>query len=493
LSETILSIPGYVASIAPKNLADARRLAARVPARATAIEYRLDAAPSELDARALIDVGPRTAIVTYRSLREGGRFDGSAEEYRRLVAAAYEAGATVDVEHATGLLSDATFLPDRRRVIASLHAPFAPPPDWKERLASMLATGARCAKLVAGTHDLPGALRVAAMQREAGSVPAAVFPMGPASAPGRVLSAFFGSSLVYGSVDGETAPGQPSLAELLDAYAVDSPRRIDALYGIIGANPAGSLSPRIHNALFRARGLPSLYLALPVADFERELPFVLQSDPPFRGFSVTSPWKLAAVRAGAPSDDVRAVGAANTLVRARGGWRAENTDVDGVFDPLADHDTGEGRSAVVLGAGGAARAAVVAARRIGYEVALAARRDSEADRVASELRVDSLAWDDVAATEADLYVNATPAGFADTDSSAVPEAALAGRPLVFDCVYRRDGRETATVRAAKAAGCATIDGVAMLAAQAVRQGHLFGAAGATPEEVRAILREAFPG
>ena len=67
---------------------------------------------------------------------------------------------------------------------------------------------------------------------------------------------------------------------------------------------------------------------------------------------------------------MRLIGASNTLVRLgkSTGWRAENTDVDGVFDPLADHGTGEGRSAVVLGAGGAARAVVVAARRLGYEV-----------------------------------------------------------------------------------------------------------------------------
>jgi shikimate 5-dehydrogenase len=60
---------------------------------------------------------------------------------------------------------------------------------------------------------------------------------------------------------------------------------------------------------------------------------------------------------------------------------------------------------------------------------------------------------------------------------------------VFDCVYRRDGRDTATIRAAKAAGCATIDGLSMLGAQAVRQAQLFGVRDASPDEVRAILRD----
>ena len=75
-----------------------------------------------------------------------------------------------------------------------------------------------------------------------------------------------------------------------------------------------------------------------------------------------------------PSEDVVLTGAANTLVESRRRWRAENTDVDGIFDP-SDHDTGEGRTAIILGAGGAARAAVVAARKLGYEVLVAARRD----------------------------------------------------------------------------------------------------------------------
>jgi shikimate dehydrogenase len=303
-----------------------------------------------------------------------------------------------------------------------------------------------------------------------------------------VLSALFGASLVYGPVERQTAAGQIPLAELLAVYEVQQPRPIEALFGIVGQDVSGSLSPLLHNALFRARGLPWLYLPLPVADFARVKPPDLAFDPPFKGFSVTQPWKRQAAGAGKPSDDVAATGAANTLVRDRAAWRAENTDVDGVFDPLADHDTGEGRTAVVLGAGGAARAAVVAARRLGYEVLVSSRRDEQADALARELGVDSLAWADVAATEADLYVNATPVGARDEDGPAVPAAVLANRPLVFDCVYRRDGSPTPTVKAARAARCPVVEGIRMFAAQAVRQARLFGVEGVTEEEVAAVLR-----
>jgi len=487
LIRQVLELPAYVASLAPRDLADARRLVSLVPREATAIEYRVDLTKEPLPAVALLALDPRPSILTCRTVREGGSFDGSPEEYRRLASAAYEAGATVDVEFSSGLFSDERTFPDRGRVIASCHSPFSLPRDWKELLAAMRATGARAVKLVAGAADLRASLAVAEIQKKSGSSSVSVFPMGPASAAGRVLSALFGAALVYGSVEEQTAAGQLALADLIFFYRVETPRRIEALFGIVGADVSESLSPYLHNALFRSRDLPFLYLPLPVADFDRNKPQELSFDPPFRGFSVTRPWKGRAAATAVPSEDTRATGAANTLVWARGRWRAENTDVDGVFDPLADHDTGEGRSAVVLGAGGAARAAAVAARKLGYEVMIAARREEEADAVARDLVVDSLAWEDVERSEADLYVNATPIGSRDEDPPALPAGVLANRPLVFDCVYRRDGRPTPTVAAARAAGCSTVEGIRMFAAQAVRQARLFGVADATPEEVTRLL------
>ncbi len=476
-----------MASLAPRDLADARRLVSLVPAGATAIEFRVDLATEALPPAALLEMDERPAIVTCRTAREGGGFNGGAEEYRRLVTAAYDAGATVDVEHSSGLLAGAENFPERRRVIVSRHSLFSLPEDWEGLLAAMRATGARAVKLVAGAADLPASLALAAIQKRQEGSAVSVFPMGPASAPGRVLSALFGASLVYGSVERRTAPGQIALEDLLQIYEVSQSRPIEALFGIVGADVSDSLSPLLHNALFRSRGLPFLYLPLPIADFGRARPQELVFDPPFRGFSVTRPWKLEAAATGVPSEDVRATGAANTLLLSRGRWRAENTDVDGIFDPLADHDTGEGRSAVVLGAGGAARAAVVAARKLGYEVLVASRRDGQADALARELNVDSLAREDVARSEADLYFNATPIGSAGEDPPAFPASVLSNRPLVFDSVYRRDGSPTSTVRAAREAGCPVVDGIRMFAAQAVRQARLFGVEDATLEEVTRLL------
>ena len=485
--DRLLELPAYVASLAPRDVEDAARLVARVPRDANAVEFRMDLAEGPIPPAALLGLDPRPTILTWRSLAEGGNFSGSAEEYARLVEECYSAGATVDVEHARGLLADRRRFAERERVVVSLHSPFSLPSDWETKISEMRGAEARALKLVAGVADVAAGLRVAELQkRVAGSV--AIFPMGPASAPGRVMAALFGGALVYGPVERETAPGQIPIGDLLSIYQVWHPRPLEALYGVVSGNTAKSLSPYLHNALFRARDLPYLYLPLQISDFARERPCEMAFDPPFRGFAVTQPWKLEAARVGTPSEDVRLIGASNTLVRNRNGWRAENTDVDGAFDPLADHGTGEGRSAVVVGAGGAARAVVVAARRLGYEVFVASRRDAQADALAEQLRVDSVAWSDLEATEADLYVNATPLGWRDEDPPAIPRRLLEERPLVFDCVYRRDGQDTSTIRAARAAKCPVIEGLQMFAAQAVRQAQHFGLEGVTLDEVTSILK-----
>jgi shikimate 5-dehydrogenase len=93
----------------------------------------------------------------------------------------------------------------------------------------------------------------------------------------------------------------------------------------------------------------------------------------------------------------------------------------------------------------------------------------------------------LASSEADLYLNATPIGSREGDPPAFPASVLENRPLVFDCVYRRDGEPTSTILAARAARCPTVEGIQMLGAQAVRQARLFGVADATAQEVMELL------
>ena len=228
MRERRLSLPAHVASLAPRDLADARRLVPHVPSGATAIEYRLDGAATAIPPAALVELDPRPSILTWRTAREGGSFDGSLDEYRGLVLDAYSAGAIVDVEHETGVASDPA-LADLSRVLVSAHYPFGLPAAWRQSLAAMRQTGAFAVKVVARTAHLRASLEVADLQRRDNDGATSIFPMGPVSVAGRALAAHFGSALVYGSAGSPTAPGQPLLSDLLDVYGTARPAPPEAL------------------------------------------------------------------------------------------------------------------------------------------------------------------------------------------------------------------------------------------------------------------------
>jgi 3-dehydroquinate dehydratase / shikimate dehydrogenase len=490
--EHVVPIPAYVASLAAGDPLRVEAALRSLPAGANAVEFRMDLADAVPDS-SLLRLGSLCTILTYRTRREGGRLAASRDDYRRAVERAYAAGATVDVEIRSGLLSDPGFCPDRTRVIASAHpAPGLAPVREDEALA----VAARAVKLVVSGGSLGESLAAAARQRHA-APRLAVIPMGVAAAPGRILSSRFGAPLTYGSLERATGQGQLPLADMLSIYGVADRRPIERLFGIVARDPASTLSPMAQNALWTRRGLPGLYLPLPVDDFSADWSALDAFEPAFQGVSVTIPWKAAAAGVGVPSEEVRAIGVANTLVRngaARRGarnWKAFNTDVEGVFQPLADFGGGNGRAAVVVGSGGAARAAGLAAARLGYEVTFSSRQPDHARKAAAALGASSVPLSMLPTLVADLWIHATPLGRSDEDPLPIPPEALACRPIVFDCVYRRGpggaGEETRLVRRARDAGCRVIDGLTMFAHQAARQAALFGIADATAEEILEVL------
>ena len=243
-------------------------------------------------------------------------------------------------------------------------------------------------------------------------------------------------------------------------------------FGVLGWPVRHSRSPAMHRAAYEALGLNDWrYQHLPVppdlfAETVRALPRA-----GFAGANVTIPHKEEALRsADAATERAAEIGAANTLTFGDDGTiHADNTDAPGFLAALGEPP----QSALVLGAGGSARAVVWALTRAGTDVAVLARTRARAE-VLGVRTVD-------APVPAECLVNCTPVGL--DDPGAVP-AAPEGYPLVVDLVYG-DG-DTALVRRARAAGARTVDGLEIL----VRQGALSLEAWTGREAPLAAMRRA---
>jgi shikimate dehydrogenase len=234
--------------------------------------------------------------------------------------------------------------------------------------------------------------------------------------------------------------------------------------GVCGWPVAHSRSPQMHNAALAAAGLDGwryLRLPLPPELFEETVRALPAAG--FRGVNVTIPHKHAALAlADSASDAARAIGAANTLTFDGGAIVADNTDAPGLLGALPESPAG--RTALVLGAGGAGRAAAWALRSAGAaDVAIWNRTPERARRLAAELGVRAVE----APEAAEIVVNCTSVGLQDPEATfkALPIEAdeLGAGSLVVDMVYRAGG--TRLLEAARSRGARVVDGLEILVAQ----------------------------
>ena len=234
------------------------------------------------------------------------------------------------------------------------------------------------------------------------------------------------------------------------------------LVGVLGDPVGHSRSPAIHNAAFEALGLDWRYVKLPVAaELFAETVRALPASG-YRGASVTIPHKEAALAlADEASDSAGAIGAANTLTFADGSIHADNTDAAGLLAAL-QRDV-RGMTALVLGAGGAGRAAAWALREAGAEVSVWNRTPERASMLAADLDVATVE----APVAAELVVNATSVGLQPGDAiEDLPVAWIEPPALAVELVY--GDHETPFAAWAEAGGAAVVDGLEVL----VRQGAL---------------------
>jgi shikimate dehydrogenase len=256
--------------------------------------------------------------------------------------------------------------------------------------------------------------------------------------------------------------------------------------GVIGDPVRHSLSPVLHNAAYKELGLDWVYVAfqVPAAQTKAALEAVRALD--LVGLSVTMPHKEAAAAAcDELSADAAVLHSVNTVTAMPSDrLRGDSTDGEGFVRALraAGHDPA-GQQVLLLGAGGAARAVALALHRAGATVQVAARR---ADAAAGVPEATAVPWDqrDAIAATVDFVVNATPVGMG--GGAAVPVTPPPG-VVVADLVYHP--LDTALLQAARANGCATVDGLGMLVHQAALQVERW-TSGRAPVDVMRAAAEA---
>ncbi|AWN24568.1 shikimate dehydrogenase [Deinococcus irradiatisoli] len=224
----------------------------------------------------------------------------------------------------------------------------------------------------------------------------------------------------------------------------------------------------MHNAAFAACQLPGAYEARRVTPPDLGAAIAGLRMPGTLGANLTLPHKervLAHLDTLSPA--ARAIGAVNTIVHRDGQLHGDNTDAPGLLAALAQAGDGGHRPAAVLGAGGAARAAVWALRSQGREVWVINRTPEKAAALTAELGGAARAREDVPWSEVGLIVNASSAGLANLSQTPLPDFDFTGLPpeaLIYDMVYKP--AETRLMAEARAQGRRAENGLGMLAHQA---------------------------
>jgi 3-dehydroquinate dehydratase/shikimate dehydrogenase len=284
----------------------------------------------------------------------------------------------------------------------------------------------------------------------------------------RVLAPRLGAPSVLVDADDPAARlDSGSIAALIEDYDLFAPSPVTTLYGIVGPSVRRSLSPRLHNAKYRAGGRAAMFVPIPalelaeVCDGQTVFEELAHLNLSLRGLTVAAPFKEPAL-ALAHSRSASAVmaGSANLLLRRDGGWRAETTDPQGVLDALALRGLPlRGVAAAVIGCGGAGRAVAAALREAGAAVTLANRSPRAGQAAARKLGLRFVSLAHLRPARYALLINATPVG-TDGISSLVDPQALDANSIVVDLCYGRS--VTPLVAGARARGLTVIDGFEVL-------------------------------
>ncbi|KAG8483253.1 hypothetical protein CXB51_022269 [Gossypium anomalum] len=438
------------------------------------VEIRLDSLknfnPFE-DLNVLIKQCPLPTLFTYRPVWEGGQYDGDEKKRLDVLRLAMELGADyIDVELKVAhefIKSIGGKKPEKFQVIVSSHN-YQSTPSVEEL----------------------GNLVVKIQSTGADIVPIIGLVMGERGLISRILCTKFGGYLTFGTLEAGvvSAPGQPTINDLLNLYNFRQLGPDTKVYGIIGKPVGHSKSPMLYNEAFKSAGFNGVFVHLLVDDLEMFLRTYSSTD--FAGFSCTIPHKETAVKCCDEVDPVaKSIGAVNCIIRRQSDGKlfGYNTDYIGAISAIEDGLQARynmssaagsplaGKLFVVIGAGGAGKALAYGAKQKGARVVIANRTYERAQELADVIGGDALSLDDLARFHPEdgmILANTTSIGMQpNIDQTPMPKDALKYYSLVFDAVYTP--KITRLLREAEETGATIVSGLEMFVGQAYEQFERF--------------------
>jgi 3-dehydroquinate dehydratase/shikimate dehydrogenase len=374
------------------------------------------------------------------------------------------------------------------RIIRSYHNTKSTDADLANKIRSMRHTDNEIVKVSVTANSTKDVLSLLHAGKECPGQEKILISMGHYGAYSRILAEQFGSFLSYSTAFYETdapaaAPGQIEIQELASMYHFRNITKGTKIYGVVGNPLKATGSPLFFNSVFELEGTDAVYVPFPansITDF-----MDIANELRVEGVSVTVPYKEAVIPfLDTMSDDVRNIGACNTLSLTPQGWMGTNTDARGFSDSLLAFlgiPSFKRKRVTVIGAGGAARAVVFELHRLGAKVLILNRTALKARRLAAPYKFAWGGLDDRKIEMVDKYhdiiIQTTSLGMEGTETGEYEDSSdpstlrdplamysFSGKEEVMDLVYKP--KTTPFLRRASHAGCNVLNGYDMLIRQA---------------------------
>lgn len=477
------------------------------------VELRLDFLRKSPDLGRLLPNRPTAVVVTCRRRADGGMWQQDEQSRQRVLREAIVEGVEyVDLE-----LDTARAIPryGKTKRIVSYHNFEETPADLDSILNGLQGADPDIVKLVTTPRTISDVFRMARFLTQANAasieraaqtgkkrIPVVGFCMGEMGIPTRILAKKFGVPLGYATFSAKRilAPGMLHYKTLRDQYRFEEVTPQTGVFGVVADPVAHSLSPLIHNASFIAGGLNNVYVPFRVSPEDIDEFIDRAPELGVKGLSITIPHKVAVISKLTQLDPaVEEVNACNTILyqgKKRFGYNTDylasglciETALGGKRKP-DNFSPVEGRSVLVMGAGGAGMAIAYGLNSLGARITLTDIDDAKAEKLAARNGYEFCPWNMRHSYVVQILVNATPVGmYPNTEECPIPRESLRGGMLVFDAVYNPE--KTFLLRQAQEKGCTVVSGVEMFIGQACLQYKIFTGQKASAALIRELLRNA---